>query len=155
MRQQHALIKMNAIFKFACHKDVAKPKSLYISCPVSVFEYFCPKLSKCVQCEGQPMPRDNFCGTHSVVQICSCPLMAALESMKTPIFPFSLLPTSQNLRYFSQKSPTTQLLYNDFALQTYQYNEEPCERSQNSEFQSHFSASKISRIFSKKSAKNI
>ena len=114
MQQQHALIKMNAIFKFACHKDVAKPKSLYISCPVSVFEYFCPKLSKCVQCEGQPMPRDNFCGTHSVVQICSCPLMAALESMKTPIFPFSLLPTSQNLRYFSQKSPTTQLLYNDF-----------------------------------------
>ena len=28
MRQQHALIKMNAIFKFACHKDVAQPKSL-------------------------------------------------------------------------------------------------------------------------------
>ena len=49
MRQQHALIKMNAIFKFACHKDVAKPKSLYISCPVSVFEYFCPELSKCLQ----------------------------------------------------------------------------------------------------------
>ena len=24
MRQQHALIKMNAIFKFACHKDVAQ-----------------------------------------------------------------------------------------------------------------------------------
>ena len=32
MQQQHALIKMNAIFKFACHKDVAQPKSLYISC---------------------------------------------------------------------------------------------------------------------------
>ena len=32
MRQQHALIKMNAIFKFACHKDVAQSKSLYISC---------------------------------------------------------------------------------------------------------------------------
>ena len=35
-------------------------------------------------------------------------------------------------------------------LQTYQNYEQPCERSQNCEFQSHFSMSKIGRIFPKK-----
>ena len=37
-----------------------------------------------------------------------------------------------------------------FAYQTYQNYEQPCQRSQNSEFQSHFSVSKIGWIFSKK-----
>ena len=38
MRQQHALIKMNAIFKFACHKDVAQPKAMKSS---PLLEPFC------------------------------------------------------------------------------------------------------------------
>ena len=40
--------------------------------------------------------------------------------------------------------------------QAYQNYEQPCQRSQNSDFQSHFSVSKIGRIFPKKfSVKNI
>ena len=34
--------------------------------------------------------------------------------------------------------------------QTYKNHEQPCQRSQNSEFQSHFSVSKIGQIFPKK-----
>ena len=42
------------------------------------------------------------------------------------------------------------------SCQTYQNYERPCQNFQDSEFQSHFSVSKIGRIFpKKKSAKNI
>ena len=52
----------------------------------------------------------------------------------------------ENKPFFTKYSPR----------QTYQNYEQPCQRSQNSEFQSHYSESKIGRIFPKKnSVKNI
>ena len=54
--------------------------------------------------------------------------------------------TIANKHFFTKEQPR----------QAYQNYEQPCERSQNSEFQSHFSVSKIGRIFPKKnSVKNI
>ena len=85
-------------------------------------------------------------------------LMPKVSSFTLLILVFSvcILETVQDFLIKLDIKPLMHLLeINIFSLnkrpsQTYQNYEQPCQRSQNSEFQSHFSVSKIGRIFPKK-----